>query len=150
VTASVLRLVKPRLDNPDGRLWSATEAARAAGITYRQLDYWVRCDVIAPPALTDTWGTPHNGSRRHPGSGHHRRFTGRQVAILAACGQLARLCADMAALTSLVAACGPDVALPVTVATDATGTAHVDVVAVEHLGAGWVVDVRTSSPYADD
>jgi DNA-binding transcriptional MerR regulator len=40
--------------------FSGTQAARVVGITYRQLDYWARTDLIRP-SLTDANGS---GSRR--------------------------------------------------------------------------------------
>lgn len=40
--------------------YSGTQAAKVVGITYRQLDYWARTDLIRP-SLTDASGS---GSRR--------------------------------------------------------------------------------------
>jgi DNA-binding transcriptional MerR regulator len=40
--------------------YSGTQAARVVGITYRQLDYWARTDLIRP-SVTDAAGS---GSRR--------------------------------------------------------------------------------------
>ena len=40
--------------------YSGTQAAKVVGITYRQLDYWARTDLIRP-SLTDATGS---GSRR--------------------------------------------------------------------------------------
>ena len=40
--------------------FSGTKAASVVGISYRQLDYWARTDLIRP-ALTDATGS---GSRR--------------------------------------------------------------------------------------
>jgi DNA-binding transcriptional MerR regulator len=40
--------------------FSGTQAAKVVGITYRQLDYWARTDLIRP-SLTDATGS---GSRR--------------------------------------------------------------------------------------
>ena len=40
--------------------FSGTQAAKVVGITYRQLDYWARTDLIRP-SLTDAAGS---GSRR--------------------------------------------------------------------------------------
>lgn len=40
--------------------YSGTQAARVVGITYRQLDYWARTDLIRP-SVTDASGS---GSRR--------------------------------------------------------------------------------------
>ena len=40
--------------------WSGTKAAKVVGITYRQLDYWARTDLVRP-SLADAEGS---GSRR--------------------------------------------------------------------------------------
>src|SRR5438128_11543953 len=40
--------------------WSGTRTAEVVGITYRQLDYWARTDLVRP-AVTDAKGS---GSRR--------------------------------------------------------------------------------------
>lgn len=42
--------------------YSTTDACRLTGLTYRQLDWWIRQGHICP-------------EQRDPGSGHHRRFT---------------------------------------------------------------------------
>lgn len=42
------------------RSFKGTDAAKLAGITYRQLDYWARTDMIRP-SIADAWGS---GSRR--------------------------------------------------------------------------------------
>jgi DNA-binding transcriptional MerR regulator len=44
----------------DEQGYSGTRAARIVGITYRQLDYWARTDLVRP-SLTDASGS---GSRR--------------------------------------------------------------------------------------
>ncbi|CAN5560398.1 hypothetical protein BH24ACT5_BH24ACT5_01810 [soil metagenome] len=44
----------------DGSGFSGTQAAKLAGITYRQLDYWARTDLIRP-SLVEATGS---GSRR--------------------------------------------------------------------------------------
>lgn len=49
---------------------SAAEAARQAGITYRQLDYWLRQGIIKVTGEAT------------PGSGHRRTFTRTEVAAL--------------------------------------------------------------------
>lgn len=54
--------------------YSSTEAAMMAGISYRQLDYWLR---------TGTIGLCHDGDSA-PGSGRYRRFTSDEVDILVA------------------------------------------------------------------
>jgi DNA-binding transcriptional MerR regulator len=40
--------------------YSGTQAAKIVGITYRQLDYWARTDLVRP-SLSDASGS---GSRR--------------------------------------------------------------------------------------
>jgi DNA-binding transcriptional MerR regulator len=47
-------------DMTDEQGYSGTRAARIVGITYRQLDYWARTDLVRP-SLTDASGS---GSRR--------------------------------------------------------------------------------------
>ncbi len=49
-----------RTETPVNEGFSGTQAANVVGITYRQLDYWARTDLIRP-ALTDASGS---GSRR--------------------------------------------------------------------------------------
>lgn len=49
-----------RTEQPVSEGFSGTQAAKVVGITYRQLDYWARTDLIRP-ALTDASGS---GSRR--------------------------------------------------------------------------------------
>lgn len=53
------------------------EAADLAGVTYRQLDYWVRVEALVPEVEAR-------------GSGSRRRFTLDQVVVLAVGGSLAR------------------------------------------------------------
>ena len=48
------------LTTPDDMGFSGTRAAKVVGITYRQLDYWARTDLIRP-SLNDAAGS---GSRR--------------------------------------------------------------------------------------
>ena len=50
--------IDPRLAEQIG--WSGTQTAKVVGISYRQLDYWARTDLIRP-SLTDAAGS---GSRR--------------------------------------------------------------------------------------
>lgn len=50
--------------------WSAREAADIAEITYRQLDYWARTDLIRP-SLSDA-----------KGSGSRRRYSASDIAML--------------------------------------------------------------------
>jgi DNA-binding transcriptional MerR regulator len=47
-------------DQLAGRGFSGTKAAKIVGISYRQLDYWARTDLVRP-SLTDAKGS---GSRR--------------------------------------------------------------------------------------
>ncbi len=121
--------------------WSSTDAARAAGISYRQLDYWCRSGVIVPAGTTDLHDNPVEVTwAATPGTGRARRFTARQVAILRACGRLARLCADTPALAALVAVC-EHVELPVTVAVDVDGSAHLAPFDLEQIRACWAVTI---------
>lgn len=55
---------------------SSNEACRAAGLTYRQLDYWARIGIIEPDVPAEGCGTV-------------RRFRPAQVPILRVLGQLA-------------------------------------------------------------
>lgn len=61
---------------------SSLEAARLAGITFRQLDYWVRVGSVEPayPAR---------------GSGSHRRWSDVDVDCLLILGRVCRLLGDM-------------------------------------------------------
>jgi len=52
--------------------YTSAEACNAAGITYRQLDYWTRSGYVTPV-----------GGRATPGSGARRRWTRQHVAVLA-------------------------------------------------------------------
>lgn len=56
---------------------SSKEAARLAGCTYRQLDYWMRREVLEPVVSAD-------------GSGTRRLFDHRDVEALAAAADLSR------------------------------------------------------------
>lgn len=49
-----------KTEGPVDEGFSGTQAAKVVGITYRQLDYWARTDLIRP-SLTDAAGS---GSRR--------------------------------------------------------------------------------------
>ena len=49
-----------KTEGPVDAGFSGTQAAKVVGITYRQLDYWARTDLIRP-SLTDASGS---GSRR--------------------------------------------------------------------------------------
>jgi hypothetical protein len=57
-------------------LLSSYEVCDVAGISYRQLDYWCRCDVIRP-------------EQDARGSGTRRRFTHDQTVQLATCARVA-------------------------------------------------------------
>ncbi len=53
--------IEETVDDVDTELgWSGTQTAKIVGITYRQLDYWARTDLIRP-SLSDAAGS---GSRR--------------------------------------------------------------------------------------
>jgi transposase len=60
------------------RTYTSREAAEAAGISYRQLDYWLRQGAVRPK-------TP-----AQPGSGYHRSFTSEEVTRLAEVAALYR------------------------------------------------------------
>lgn len=126
----------------EANAWVSTaEAAARAGVSYRQVDYWARAGVIVPAGVTDWHDNPVSPAEpAAPGSGRSRRFTDRQVAILEACGRLARLCAGVEVLAAMVAAC-ENVAFPVTVAIDVDGRAHLDHPNPAALGACWLVTV---------
>lgn len=53
------------------RGWTGREAADAVGITYRQLDYWARTDLVRPSI-----------SGEGLGSGYRRRYSDEDVATL--------------------------------------------------------------------
>lgn len=125
-----------------GAEWASTDAAREAGITYRQLDYWCRAGVIVPARVTDWHDNPSRADRSNPGTGRSRRFSSRQVAVLRACGRLAKLCAGVEVLAALVAACEHE-ALPITVAIDVDGRAHVNPDDPASLGACWLIRVES-------
>jgi hypothetical protein len=55
---------------PTEATYSAPQVCDMVGITYRQLDYWLRRRII-------TIGNDHT-----PGSGHHRLFTESEVVAL--------------------------------------------------------------------
>lgn len=70
---------------------SATEAARLAGCTYRQLDYWMRRQVFEPRVSAC-------------GSGTRRKFDPRDVEALAACADLSRYVASTDAFRAVATA----------------------------------------------
>lgn len=59
----------------DRQTFSSAEACALADITYRQLDYWCRIGVTSAHVVAK-------------GSGSRRRFTARQVYVLAVLGQV--------------------------------------------------------------
>jgi len=61
-------------------LLTGREVCALAGITYRQLDYWCRMDVLTPEVDAH-------------GSGSRRAFTRPQARALAVCGRVAELAA---------------------------------------------------------
>lgn len=79
----------------------AHEVANRAGITYRQLDFWVRSGLVHPhtaftgsasaisdaelAALPEQWRTP-----AAPGSGTIRQFTDQEAAVIAQMAALVR------------------------------------------------------------
>lgn len=72
-------------------LRSTAEAAEAAGVTYRQVDFWVRRDVVAPAVAAR-------------GSGSVRLFDEHNVAVLRLLGRLSDLGAERRVLAAAVAA----------------------------------------------
>jgi len=52
--------------------YTSAEACNAAGISYRQLDYWTRSGYVTP-----------EGGQATPGSGARRRWSRQHVAVLA-------------------------------------------------------------------
>lgn len=45
------------------RVYTSTEAIRATGVTYRQLDYWASIDFIVPTVKNGKQGHPRGYSR---------------------------------------------------------------------------------------
>lgn len=62
------------------RLYTSTEAAELAGVTYRQLDYWTRLGVVAPTL-------PATG----PGSGRERRWSWTAIDLIARTAEAIRI-----------------------------------------------------------
>jgi len=60
-----------------GDTLTSTQLCTEAGITYRQLDYWLRNGVIPSSYVTDTTG-----------SGHHRQWDPDVIAPLRVIGQV--------------------------------------------------------------
>jgi len=59
-----------RMTTTHDQTYTTREAAAAAGVTYRMLDYWLRVGVVRPQ------------TEPQPGSGHPRRFTADEVQAL--------------------------------------------------------------------
>lgn len=59
---------------------------KAAGLTYRQLDYWFRTGLLRASPPRDQLGLPCNGDPNTPGNGHRRTWTAdeRRVALITA------------------------------------------------------------------
>lgn len=70
---------------------SSVEVCRRAGVSYRQLDYWIRCGVLTP-------------SYSAHGSGTQRRFSEADALAVWVAGRLATLGARSAAMSAAVAA----------------------------------------------
>lgn len=74
MTATVLQLRKPEppalvaVDGPP--TFTAAEACPLAGVTYRQLDFWTRADLLHPV-----------DGEASPGSGHPRRYGETEVKV---------------------------------------------------------------------
>lgn len=64
--------------------WRAADVAEAAGITYRQLDYWLRIGLVTSVA------------EERPGSGGRRQFTRREVLLTACVARVMAFTADSA------------------------------------------------------
>lgn len=70
-----MSLTETTQDQPTGPILTANQACDVTGVTYRQLDYWVRLGVVEP-------AVPAHGS------GTQRGFSLKQVAMLRCLGQL--------------------------------------------------------------
>lgn len=116
---------RPQRTSP---LFTSYQAASAAGISYRQLDYWVRIGLVRP-------------ARGAHGSGSQRRFAHRDVLLLAAVAELMRLGAGTEAATRLWCYLdGKDVdAWPSSLIVTTDGLAPADAAV-----SGWHVDLRFS------
>jgi hypothetical protein len=80
VLAFPTQVVEPEVEGEP--TFSAPEVCARAGITYRNLDYWVRCGYVD---LDDT-----DETHRRPGSGYQRRFTAGDINRFATLGRLVR------------------------------------------------------------
>lgn len=67
----------------DDPVFTSCQAAALAGVTYRQLDYYARIDLVTPTHITQQSGVPTRIDGVRPGSGQWRRYTLREVAMLA-------------------------------------------------------------------
>lgn len=76
--------------------YSADEARKAAGISYRMLDHWARTGVVRPSAEAGH------------GSGTRRRYTEADVQLLAAVGELRRNGIELDAIRRELTERGPD------------------------------------------
>lgn len=90
--------------------YSTAGAAEAAGITYRQLDHWIRSGWVPAPTAGDAW---------------RRRFTERDVAVLRVVARLARIAPTRELLPVLARA------------LERLDLSGVDVVYVSPAGAVW-------------
>lgn len=63
----------------DGRTWRGPQVCSLTGVTYRQLDYWARTELVQPSIA---------GAR---GSGTQRLYSTRDVVVVAALRHLAQL-----------------------------------------------------------
>lgn len=79
------------MDETDRQSFSSRQAAEAAGITYRQLDYWARTEVLGPSLRSAT------------GSGSRRRYSLADVRIMRTICVLSDLGIQVGQLHRLVA-----------------------------------------------
>lgn len=79
------------VDIDDDELFSTPAVCRMAGVTFRQVDHWARCEVIVP-------ATPARGS------GTQRRYTGAQVRDIAMAGRLRELGVSLDAIEEIFVA----------------------------------------------
>lgn len=77
--------------------YSTREVVERAGITYRQLDYWLRLDVLECASA----------GGNEPGSGRARRLTEREACIAAVVGKLASLGCNVRTLRGVAARLRP-------------------------------------------
>lgn len=93
---------------------TTTEVARAAGVSYRQLDYWARTGALVPALVVAS------------GSGSHRRYSTAQANVAAVLGRLSRLGATTSVMAEVAAQLLERTALPTLVAVEPDGTCHHD------------------------